>query len=85
MKSKMLGKGISDAEVTHISISGVWVLLDDNEYFLPFKKYPDFRDATVGQIHNLRIVNGDELEWPDLQLNLSIKSFDQPNHVPTLG
>jgi hypothetical protein len=39
----------------------------------------------VGQIHNLRIVNGDELEWPDLQLNLSIKSFDQPNHVPTLG
>jgi hypothetical protein len=84
MKSKTLGIGISDAEVTHISISGIWVLLDDNEYFLPFEKYPDFRDATVGQIHNVRIVNGDELEWPDLQLNLSIESFDQPKHVPTL-
>jgi hypothetical protein len=84
MKSKTLGIGISNAEVTHISISGIWVLLDDHEYFLPFEKYPDFRDATVGQIHNVRIVNGDELEWPDLQLNLSIESFDQPKHVPTL-
>lgn len=85
MKSKTLGIGISTAEVTHISISGIWVLLDDNEYFLPFEKYPDFRDATVGQIHNVRIVKGDELEWPDLQLNLSIESFDQPKHVPTLA
>ena len=85
MKSKTPGIGLSEAEVTHISLGGIWVLLDDNEYFLPFEKYPDFREATVGQIHNVRIVNGVELEWPDLQLNLSIESFDQPNHVPTLG
>jgi len=85
MKSKTPGTGISEAEVTHISLGGIWVLVDDNEYFLPFEKYPDFREATVGQIHNVRIVNGVELEWPDLQLNLSIETFDQPNHVPMLG
>jgi len=84
MKSKTPGTAISDAEVTHISLGGIWVLLDDNEYFLPFEKYPDFRNATVGQIHNVRIVNGHNLEWPDLQLNLSVESFSQPHPVPTL-
>ena len=83
MKSKLTGKRISDVEVTQISIGGIWILIDDKEYFLPFEKFPWFKNANVGQIHNVQLLNDHELHWPDLNLNLSVESLGQPDHVPT--
>jgi hypothetical protein len=85
MKSDAVGKVTLEAEVTQIDKQGIWILIDDKEYFLTYERFPRFRQATVDQIHNFRILNGDELKWPDLQLNLSIESLAQPTHVPTLG
>ena len=85
MKSDAVGKVTLEAEVTQIDRQGIWILIHDKEYFLTYERFPRFRQATVDQIHNVRIVNGNDLEWRDLQLNLSIESFDQPTHVPTLA
>ena len=85
MKSDAVGNDTLEAEVTQIDRRGIWILIHDKEYFLSHKQFPKFRQATVDQIHSVRIINGHELEWPDLQLNLSLKSLGKPEHVPTLG
>jgi hypothetical protein len=85
MKSDAVGRVTLEAEVTQIDKQGIWILIRDKEYFLPYERFPRFRQATVDQIHNVLIVNGHDLEWPDLQLNLSIESFGQPTHIPTLA
>jgi hypothetical protein len=85
MKSKLSGKGTSEVEVTQISIGGIWLLIDDKEFFLPFEKFPQFRNSTVGSIHNVQLVNEHELHWPDLGLNLSIESIGRPDQIPSIG
>ncbi len=85
MKSNDDGKSTLEPEVTQIDRQGIWILIDDKEYFLSFEKFPRFRNATVGEIHNVQIVNDHELHWPDLKLNLSIESFGKPEHVPQYG
>lgn len=85
MKSKLVGKGTSEVEVTQISIGGIWLLIDDKEFFLPFEKFPRFRNATVGAIHNVQLVNGRDLHWPDLKIDLSVESIGKPEQVPQLA
>jgi hypothetical protein len=84
MKSKLGGKGTLAVEVTQISISGIWLLIDDEEFFLPFEKFPLFRNATVGAIHNVQLVSERGLHWPDLKINLSVESIGKSEHVPQL-
>ncbi len=81
MKSKRSGKSTSEVEVTQISIGGIWLLIDDKE-FLPFEKFPRFRNATVGSIHNVQLVDNGDLHWPDLKIDLSVESIGKPEHVP---
>jgi len=82
MKSKLSGKGTSEVEVTQISISGIWLLIDDKEFFLSFEKFPRFRNATVGSIHNVQLVDNGDLHWPDLKIDLSVTSIGDPQQVP---
>jgi len=82
MRSKRSGKGTSEVEVTQISIGGIWLLIEENEFFLPFEKFPRFRKATVGEIHNVQIVNGNRLRWPDLDTELPLGQLGTPQHVP---
>ncbi len=44
------GISTSLSEVTNISHHGFWLLVDDREYFVPFKDYPGFTEATITQI-----------------------------------
>jgi hypothetical protein len=82
MKSKRSGKSTSEVEVTQISIGGIWILIDDKEFFLPFEKFPRFRNATVGSIHNVQLVDNGDLHWPDLKIDLSVESIGKPERVP---
>ncbi len=42
MKLKNHGKSISGAEVIQISPCGIWLLINDTEYFLPYEDFPWF-------------------------------------------
>lgn len=61
MKSEMPGNNISNVEVSNISPHGLWLLLDTEEYFLPFEDFPWFKDATVAQIGNVQLLHGGHL------------------------
>lgn len=82
MNSKLVSGNISEVEVTHISTGGIWVLIDDKEYFLPFEQFPVFRDATVATIHNVRLAKSGHLHWPALDLEVALESLGKPETVP---
>jgi hypothetical protein len=82
MKTNDGGKSPLEPDVTQVDRQGIWLLIDDKEYFLPFERFPWFRDATIGQIHNVQLINKGELHWPDLGINLMVESIGQPELVP---
>jgi Protein of unknown function (DUF2442) len=82
MKSKIVGRLTLDVEITNIDMKGIWLLTNDKEFFLPFEKFPEFRDATVREIHNVRIANQSRLYWPDLDVDLPLDTIGNGNAVP---
>jgi len=82
MSSSMLGAVISEVEVTNMDRFGLWILVREKEYFLPYGEYPWFKDAKVDQLLNVQLLNKDHLLWPDLDVDLSVESLDQPDNYP---
>lgn len=78
----MPGTAISEAEVTHISRHGFWVMLDERELFLPFEEFPWFVDAPVGAILNVQRPQPHHLRWPDLDVDLAVDSIEHPERYP---
>ena len=68
MKSEAGGETILEAEVTQIDKHGIWLLIGDNESFLPFESFPSFRRASVGAIQNVALMTNNQLYWPDLDI-----------------
>jgi hypothetical protein len=85
MKSKTLGEGISQIEVTNISKNGFWILLGEEELFLPFDEFPWFKEAPVGQILNVEFPGPDHLYWPDLDVDLEVESIRHPERYPLVA
>ena len=48
-----LGNSISDVEVTNVSRHGFWILIGGEELFLPFEKFPWFREAPISKMTNV--------------------------------
>ena len=46
----MPGIFTSEAEVTHVSKHGFWLLLDAEELLVPFELFPWFKKATIEQL-----------------------------------
>ena len=84
MKSQEPGKDISAAEILNISVHGVWVYVDGKKYFLSYQDYPWFENAKVSEIHNLRLLHGHHLYWPDLDVDLELASLEHPKNYPLI-
>ncbi len=85
MKSAQLGKPISEVEVTNISRHGFWLLLDGRELFLPFDKFPWFRDVPVGKLLNVTLPHAHHLYWPELDVDLAVESIERPEKYPLIS
>ena len=82
MSSSTRGLSTSDVEVTHISSHGVWLLANGRELFLSFEDFPWFQDAPVGEILNVEQLSAGHFFWPDLDIDLSESSIENPDHYP---
>lgn len=85
MKSAALGKRTSAAEVTNISSHGFWLLLADEELFVPFKEFPWFKDASVSEILNVVWPQPQHLYWPDLDVDVAVESIRHPEKFPLIS
>lgn len=85
MAAATLGADISQVEVTHVLKHGFWLLLDDEELFLPFVEFPWFKDASIGTLLNVERPRPHHLYWPDLDVDLAVESIRHPEQFPLIA
>jgi hypothetical protein len=84
MKSKMLGRDTLEIEVTNISQHGFWLLLADEELFIPFREFPWFKEASINKLLNVTALQSHHLYWPDLDVDLELDSIRHPEKYPLI-
>jgi len=60
-------------------------LLEDEELFLPFAKFPWFQDVSVSKILNVELPSSNHLYWPDLDVDLAVESIRHPEQFPLVS
>ncbi len=85
MASVALGTNTSPVEVTNISQHGFWLLLGDEELFLPFSDFPWFRNVTVSDILRVELPSTNHLYWPALDVDLAVESIRHPDRFPLIS
>lgn len=85
MTSATHGISTSAVEVTNIAQFGVWLLVKDEELFLPFVEFQWFRDAPIGKILHVELPSPDHLYWPELDVDLAVESIRQPERFPLVS
>jgi hypothetical protein len=72
----------TSVEILSIGQHGFWLSLGGRQRFLPFTEFPWFAGASVRQILNVRRPSPDHLYWPELDVDLAVKSIDHPERFP---
>jgi hypothetical protein len=85
MKSELLGVSTLEVEVTNISRHGLWLMVGDEELFLPFEEFPWFKDAPLQVILNVERQGTDNLHWPAVDADLTVESIRHPEKYPLLS
>ena len=76
------GKNILNTRVENITPFGIWLFVNEKEYFLSFENYPYFKDQSIGDIQNVKLLHGFHLFWPMLDVDLEIDSLENPEKYP---
>ena len=79
------GSNTSGPEVTNVSQHGFWLLLGDEELFVPFDDFPWFRQAPIGKLVHVEWPSAHHLYWPDLDVDLSVESIRHPEKFPLVS
>ena len=85
MKSVAFGKSISKVEVTNITKHGFWLMVGEEELFLPFEGFPWFKNATLQSILNVELHGSEHLHWPDFDVDLTLESIQHPEKYPLIS
>jgi hypothetical protein len=65
-------------EVSAVTRNGIWLLLGDEELFLPFDDFPWFRSAPATAIFQVERPLAHHLYWPELDVDLDVASIRRP-------
>ena len=84
MKSRRHGVHASEVEVTNISPHGFWLWLAERELFVSFAEFPWFAEASIAKISHVEWPTEDHLYWPDLDIDLSVRSIEHPDEFPLI-
>ena len=85
MTSAVLGRDTLAVEVTNVSKHGFWLLLGNEELFVPFAEFPWFRDAPIGKLTEVELPSVHHLYWPALDIDLAVASIRYPNQFPLVS
>lgn len=80
----MHGLSTLTVEVTNISAHGFWILLNENEYFLSYLNFPWFTKATIDDLCEVHLLNGQHLFWKKLDVDLELSSIITPESYPLI-
>ena len=83
--SERLGKITSGCEIANISPFGVWILVNDREYFLDHQQFPWFRGAAVEDVLEVQCPHEGHLRWPSLDVDRHVDSLEHPERYPLIA
>jgi len=69
-------------EVSYVSQLGVWILINEREYYMPFVEFPWFRNASPKHIHNVKEISPNHYLWEDLDVDLTLDMIANPQVYP---
>lgn len=81
----MLGAATSEVEVSLATNKGFWLLLKDEELFVPYAAFPWFKQATLEQITTVEWPTLNHLYWPMLDVDLAVESIRNPDKFPLVA
>lgn len=81
MKSDPRGKSTS-VRVLGVNPLGLWLLAENEEYFIDFNTFPWFETAPVNAVFNVEKQGQDGFCWPDLDIDLTLDSIKHPEKYP---
>jgi hypothetical protein len=79
------GKSTLEVEVTDISAHGIWLLADNEEFFLSHVEFPWFKQAPLSAVFNVQQESPGHFYWPDLDVDLSLESMRHPEKFPLIA
>jgi len=68
-----------------VSRHGLWLLVGDEELFLPFEQFPWFRDASIEKISVVERQTAGHLYWPLLDIDLTVESIRTTDAFPVVA
>ena len=84
MKSSASGARTSKVEVQGVLKDGLWLLIQDHEYFLPLTEHPWLRTASLSALQRVKLLHGRHLYWPELDVDLDVESLEHPERYPLI-
>jgi hypothetical protein len=84
MISSKSGTDISDCSITSINDLGIYVLIENNEYFIPFTDYPGFKNASLNQVFKVRFYPPTQLHWEDIDVDIELQALMKPESFPLI-
>jgi len=57
-------------------------MLRQRELFVSFTDFPWFAEASVSKISRVERPSEDHLYWPELDIDLSVRSIEHPEEFP---
>ena len=84
MRSRRLGKSTSAVEVLGLSRHGLWLLVGETEFYLPFEQFPWFGEARVRDAYEVELLHGTHLHWRELDVDLDLDSLQHPEDYPLI-
>ncbi|MCY3727372.1 MAG: DUF2442 domain-containing protein [Nitrospira sp.] len=82
MRSSTPGNDTSATEITHISSYGIWLLADNEEFFMSYDDFPWFKDQPVRAILNVEQPSQGHFYWPEIDVDLSREIINNPDRFP---
>lgn len=76
------GTNTLNSSISNIEKTGLWILVNEIEYFISFSDFPWFKDATVDQIFDFQQISPEQLRWKSLDIDIEIGSLKNPHFFP---
>ena len=69
-------------EVTNISQNGIWLLVDNEEFFMSYEEYPQFLRAQISEVFHVKRRGKEAIYWPDLSVRVLLSDLRQSMQKP---
>ncbi len=71
-----------DYEITAITKNGIWIFINEKEYFIPFKNYPELLKLNLKELLDVKFNPPDHLYWENADIDIELNALEEPKNFP---